>query len=225
MKKAFTLAEVLITLGIIGVVAAMTIPSLINAYRERVTVTKVQKAYSLLSLAFKQITEAYGVPPYAYPGVENFNHSCSTCAAIKRDLYKSQLGGEASNLSGLNYTVYNLDGSKNLIPVNNWPTLTLNNGMTIIFSNDRICGGYMLTPGKQTACGMGSDVVVDINGSNSGPNTVGKDVFGFTTALDGIYPDGLSSSSHDNTCALDKSGLGCTYKILTEKNMKYLKQK
>ena len=41
MKKAFTLAEVLITLGIIGVVAAMTIPSLINAYRERVTVTKV----------------------------------------------------------------------------------------------------------------------------------------------------------------------------------------
>ena len=30
MKKAFTLAEVLITLGIIGVVAALTIPTLVN---------------------------------------------------------------------------------------------------------------------------------------------------------------------------------------------------
>ena len=38
MKKAFTLAEVLITLGIIGVVAAMTIPNLIanvNAHKFR----------------------------------------------------------------------------------------------------------------------------------------------------------------------------------------------
>ena len=43
MKKAFTLAEVLITLGIIGVVAAMTMPSLIQNYKERETVSKVKK--------------------------------------------------------------------------------------------------------------------------------------------------------------------------------------
>ena len=48
-KTAFTLAEVLITLGIIGVVAALTLPSLIQSYKERVTVTKVQKAYSILN--------------------------------------------------------------------------------------------------------------------------------------------------------------------------------
>lgn len=35
MKKAFTLAEVLITLGIIGVVAALTIPTLVNNYRKK----------------------------------------------------------------------------------------------------------------------------------------------------------------------------------------------
>ena len=34
-KKGFTLAEVLITLGIIGVVAAMTMPSLINNYKDK----------------------------------------------------------------------------------------------------------------------------------------------------------------------------------------------
>ena len=40
-KVAFTLAEVLITLGIIGVVAAMTMPSLIQNYQEKATVTKL----------------------------------------------------------------------------------------------------------------------------------------------------------------------------------------
>lgn len=41
-KAAFTLAEVLITLGIIGVVAAMTMPSLIQNYQEKATVTKLK---------------------------------------------------------------------------------------------------------------------------------------------------------------------------------------
>ncbi|MBS5801473.1 MAG: type II secretion system protein [Brachyspira sp.] len=44
--KAFTLAEVLITLGIIGVVAAMTLPTLINSYKKQQTVTHLQKVYT-----------------------------------------------------------------------------------------------------------------------------------------------------------------------------------
>ena len=51
-KIAFTLAEVLITLGIIGVVAAMTIPTLIADYQEKVTVTKFKWVYSTLANAF-----------------------------------------------------------------------------------------------------------------------------------------------------------------------------
>ena len=43
-KFAFTLAEVLITLGIIGVVAAMTIPSLIQSYKEKQTVVTLTVA-------------------------------------------------------------------------------------------------------------------------------------------------------------------------------------
>ena len=46
MKKGFTLAEVLITLGIIGIVASMTLPSIINDYRDKETVTEVRKTYS-----------------------------------------------------------------------------------------------------------------------------------------------------------------------------------
>ena len=52
-KIAFTLAEVLITLGIIGVVAAMTIPTLIADYQEKVMVTKVKQAHSQLMNAIR----------------------------------------------------------------------------------------------------------------------------------------------------------------------------
>ena len=50
-KAAFTLAEVLITLGVIGIVAAMTIPTLVNNYQKKLFVTKMKYTYSLLSNA------------------------------------------------------------------------------------------------------------------------------------------------------------------------------
>ena len=53
MKKSFTLAEVLITLGIIGVVAAMTLPTLVQNYKEQETVTRVKKFYSVIAQAYK----------------------------------------------------------------------------------------------------------------------------------------------------------------------------
>ena len=52
-KKAFTLAEVLITLGIIGVVAAMTMPTLMANYRKSVVENKLKASYSIISNAVK----------------------------------------------------------------------------------------------------------------------------------------------------------------------------
>ena len=46
---AFTLAEVLITLGIIGVVAALTLPSLVQSYKKSMYVNSLKKAYSVLN--------------------------------------------------------------------------------------------------------------------------------------------------------------------------------
>lgn len=51
MKKAFTLAEVLITLGIIGVVAALTMPMLIGHFEKTTTTTKLKKFYSVMAQA------------------------------------------------------------------------------------------------------------------------------------------------------------------------------
>lgn len=53
-KKAFTLAEVLITLSIIGIVAAMTIPTLIKNHQKQATLTNLKKSYSDLSEAIRK---------------------------------------------------------------------------------------------------------------------------------------------------------------------------
>ena len=53
--RAFTLAEVLITLSILGVVAAISIPNIIQQYQKRLTITKLQKAYANLEIAANNI--------------------------------------------------------------------------------------------------------------------------------------------------------------------------
>ena len=54
-KKAFTLAEVLITLSILGVVAALTIPSLVNRQSEMAAIVKLKKAIS----TYESVAEVY----------------------------------------------------------------------------------------------------------------------------------------------------------------------
>lgn len=51
--KAFTLAEVLITLGIIGVIASMTLPSLVGKYKKVQTISQLKKTYTVLNQAFR----------------------------------------------------------------------------------------------------------------------------------------------------------------------------
>ena len=60
-KVAFTLAEVLITLGIIGVVAALTLPSVITKCQKQITVNKLKSSYSLLYQAFEMAKNDYGL--------------------------------------------------------------------------------------------------------------------------------------------------------------------
>lgn len=48
-KTGFTLAEVLITLGIIGIIAAMTLPGVITNWQKKVTISKMKKFYSVMN--------------------------------------------------------------------------------------------------------------------------------------------------------------------------------
>lgn len=60
MKHGFTLAEILITLGIIGVISAITLPTLIKNYKKKETVAKLQKAISVLNQAYRLSNEETG---------------------------------------------------------------------------------------------------------------------------------------------------------------------
>ena len=66
VKYGFTLAETLITLGIIGVVAALTIPTLIANYQKHETVTKLQRAISVINQAYKLSFDDVGEPSSAF---------------------------------------------------------------------------------------------------------------------------------------------------------------
>ena len=59
IKLAFTLSEVLITLGIIGVVSAMTIPTLISKYQKHIVEANLQESYSIIQQVMKY-TEYHG---------------------------------------------------------------------------------------------------------------------------------------------------------------------
>ena len=60
MNKGFTLAEVLITLGIIGVVAALTMPALIGNYQKKVVVERLKKVYATLKQVESKAIADYG---------------------------------------------------------------------------------------------------------------------------------------------------------------------
>lgn len=59
-KYAFTLAEVLITLGVIGIVASLTMPSLIANHRKQVVVSRMQKFYTTINQAIKFAEAEHG---------------------------------------------------------------------------------------------------------------------------------------------------------------------
>ena len=115
MKKAFTLAEVLITIGIIGIVAAITLPVLVSNYRKKVYSSRLKTFYSTMSQAIT-LSEAENGPK------EYWGHSSSLV---------SNKGGQFIEIYLLPY-IKNL--TKNPGRSNNF---TLENGVTVnVYSGD-----------------------------------------------------------------------------------------
>ena len=139
MKKAFTLAEVLITLGIIGVVAATAIPAIVAKYRKKVIETKLQVAYSVINSVIKlSETENDSCDLWQYP-TENASSSKKGTEETKEfiDKYiKPYLKYVSADiLKTENSVVYNVDGSKSYISdsLNKVPSLMLEDGIWLIF--------------------------------------------------------------------------------------------
>lgn len=162
-KPGFTLAEVLITLGIIGVVAAMTIPTLMQKTNEKELVSGLLKEASVLTNALKQ-TEAF------------FQTDVSKLTeASFRSEFAQHLKSIPCN-SGNDKQVCLADGSYILIGNN----FSYSEGCTIDFSEDDYSNGL------KNIC---VDIIADVNGPK-GPNKGGKDQFLFYVTTNGVVPEG-----------------------------------
>ena len=161
-KKGFTLAEVLITLGIIGVVAAMTIPTLITNYNDRVLETQKLKTKSILGNAFKLMMANEGVTDLSLAPIA----SCGTdsdCYAteLKKVLKVVSDIDPTSNDSKLEYSFSN--GNGEVWSQDKLYTFVLNDGTVVSVENtDGIANGNI-------------SLVVDLNGFKS-PNIGAKDL-------------------------------------------------
>jgi len=206
-KNAFTLAEVLITLGIIGVVAALVMPSLIADYRERAAVTRLKKVYSVLSNAYNLAKEEYGDADTWTDGqstLENdvivFNNlkpylnivkDCGYQGGCFKSAVISKLNGQPS---GLNYGY-------------GWQKFMLADGTSVLLQ----------------ATSSGVLVMVDIDGPG-GANTYGKDIFAFNITSEGVVPAGLFQDMNSVSCNIKGSATGssCTAWVVVNGNMDYL---
>lgn len=224
-KIAFTLAEILITLGIIGVVAAMTIPSLIQSYKEKATVTAVKQSYSTFAQALKMVTidnpDLSALTDSSLSAKENsqimFNEISKHIKKVKScDVDKKCMG---------NTYYLNLNNEK----VSNWDTY--NNLVTGVLANGTsfwILSLPASISGEETYAGQ---IGIDING-NKRPNKFGVDFFWFTfnkngelfagrgEGTGGIYGNCELSPSNSNW----SNGYGCSEWIITHGNMDYLKR-
>lgn len=224
-KIAFTLAEVLITLGIIGVVAAMTMPSLIQSYKEKATVTAVKQSYSIFAQALKMVTidnpDLSALTDSSLSAKENsqimFNEISKHIKKVKScDVDKKCMG---------NTYYLNLNNEK----VSNWDTY--NNLVTGVLANGTsfwILSLPASISGEETYAGQ---IGIDING-NKRPNKFGVDFFWFTFNKNGELFAGRGQGSGGTywNCELSPSnsnwsnGYGCSEWIITHENMDYLKR-
>jgi len=183
-KFGFTLAEVLITLGIIGVVAAITIPGLITNYQKTQTVTKFKKVYSMLNQAYKlSVAEngdsgAWETSP-DIDASEFFKRYWAPYIKVGQICDTYQACGYAENNPWDTLVHSNKRKEKFKVIHDDFVTIITLDGALISFrssfsENDEIQEGRT--------------IFADINGSK-GPNIYGKDFFSFLYNEDGLLSE------------------------------------
>lgn len=214
----FTLAEVLITLGIIGVVAAMTIPTLINKTNDIEFKSKLKKEYSTIS----QVQELL-----ALDNGGDYTASISQCgktaaaATCYKDVWKTKLNWVKECAGGAAFgadacfpaiaDIKTLDGiaaPDSYLDVSIRSGLILSDGTSLIFySYDGVTVWHIYYPW--------GFITIDVNGFSK-PNTWGKDIYGFVVFSNQIIPTPSSLYPPDGDCNTGTNkGWTCAEKYLS----------
>ena len=222
--RCFTLAEVLITLGIIGIVAAITMSTIMQKITEKRTVSQLTATYSILSRALRLAVEDNGT-------VDGWGciKQDKACAELIANNLKPHLkllldcGTNDSKGKCIYNGVYNYKSGS---PLQNYATadwaykVVLLNGTSIWWRGPYLQGDS-INSSKNSML-----IYVDVNAQKK-PNVIGIDMFGFEYyAGSGLVPLGspLSTQFSYKTACLPKNsnGWGCAYYIMNFKNMDYL---
>lgn len=234
-KKAFTLAEVLITLAIIGVVAAATIPAIHNNFKAahlQAEFKKVQYELNQLSQFMKYDLRINNLYKTFYSENINVAHE-SGLQTIVEKYYKK----------------INNDPQKHIVEKTfdrNGKQIFYKNFSNTGNMNARILddGGFELTDGRAIWLEGGFKnvrfmITYDINGVDVGPNRYGYDLFSFILSQNGLfYPAGSDQVNDEgltyldckkdftidkeNSCSLTNTnscnGIGCAYQASINPN-------
>lgn len=222
-KQAFTLAEILITLGIIGMVAAMTIPSLMNRINNADLTSRFNKAISVFSSAVELLkAENGGSLTNVY---SNQNIALDAfCTKLKCTMVCHSTDDVKQCYHSSNW--YMLDGR------NGWVDYSLYNVSAILSD------GMIFSMGWAPTCNLSDGVSINIctvlsmdtNGLR-GPNKMGRDIFEIYVTPDKLIPDGSAGtsfyySSNPTYCdptvkTAPYNGAACGGKIMAEGTMNY----
>ena len=222
LRRAFTLAEVLITLGIIGVVAALTIPSLVANHQEKATVSQLKKAYSTMSNALVLAMNEHGTVDQwgltasgagsDITGAANFYEKISPYLVVLND---------CKNKGGCFYDgYYNTLGTKKeqfAGTASNFYTFTLTDGTAIAIWTTQ---SSTCTNDASAICAV---LFVDINGKKK-PNTTGRDGFWFRVRNNRIVPYGTTDEEFQSCAYIDGTypSRTCTAWVLYNENLDYM---
>ncbi len=221
-KNAFTLAEVLITLGIIGVVAAITMPAIIADKRAKELEDSLKKNISVIQQALirASIDEGELLTPLNQENRELKPKLMKYMNVLKDCGLGTEFGSCVPNQMSVEdasatYKTYNKSRDINTTVLDDGQFILTDGSMIIIENNHFIFDGrYRIY------------ISVDVNGFQRGPNAWGHDLFTFEIDDNGkLIPmgaDGTYFSNENVYCSSTSSnaenGIGCTFKALTEPN-------
>jgi len=220
--KGFTLAEILITIGIIGVVAAITIPNLIQKNYEKQTVAKVKETYAILAQALKMAEEEYG----DWDNPINDSEGALKIAERIKPFLKIAVDCGLQDLDGKCFpNVY-------YEYLNKKRKVVLSYAESDIYYKIKLLNGTsVMWRGKGDNEPLNGQVpfafFIDSNGVAK-PNRLGYDMFDIY-----YYPGyGLLSYAYRHNeietgqrCSINNTGYGCAYHIIKFGNMNYLHEK
>lgn len=210
--KGFSLAEIVVTLMIIGVIASMTMPSLVGNVNRKEYAARLQSSYSTINQAIAKMELDNGPvgknmywtdPEQFWPlFAEQFN-TLKVCglneAGCFTDTKLRFLNGEESS---------NYDG--------NGYSLRTTNGLSYNYNIESSPETRGLS--DEDKLNIIGRILVDLN-SEKGPNKYGEDIFIFCLVKGkGFVPSGTFDNSK---CARAENGLTCASKVLQEGKIDY----